>query len=379
MGVTRNILISGAEVANLQRSNRGAEQLLTTAAQRLSGRSYTPVVTAAKVDRQLVNRLGMKQYLGNPRAQPIDRLIPPLDVAGFVSVKALGGVFDASGYALGDPWGTHTAEWISRKYRQWSSQSLPIVALPQAYGPFEQVEVADAARIALNQCRLIYAREETSYDYLMKLGIDPTVCRIAPDVTLAEKPELHNQRPKANRLVVVPNWNLLERGGGDHYMKCLAEVAAWADSRGLEVVGLLHEGSKDLAILQSLAGTSSIRIIDQMTGWDIKRYISNSRIVLSGRYHAVAAALSTGTLVVAHSWSHKYQELLNVYGVDWLADPSDSTSTIDLLSSLLDDGSPTDLGAKQHGISAKIENVWDEIFDVLGADVDGSDSTVGRK
>lgn len=364
--MTSNVLITGADVPRKDRGNRGAEQLLATAAARLTSQSLMPVVTVRKVDKVVRRSLALKSYVGNPRLRAFDRVTPSIDLGGFVSIAALDGVLDASGYALGDPWGPHTADWIAKKFEQWSSLGIPIVMLPQAFGPFENADVARSAKKALETCDLIFAREQVSYAHLIDLGIDPGVCRLSPDITLAEKPNLPQKTAaRIERLVLVPNWNLSERGDSEGYYNCLLDVSRWASGRGLEVVGLLHEGSKDLAILERLSADTALTIVSDLSGWDVKRYIAQSRVVLSGRYHAVAAALSTETPVVAHSWSHKYQELLNLYKVDWQANPVDSSSTIEKLEALLAAETPVDFRDMQSTVNRDVESAWAEVFSLF--------------
>ncbi|WP_094980077.1 polysaccharide pyruvyl transferase family protein [Rhodococcus pyridinivorans] len=359
-----NVLINGAEVIDVRRGNRGAEQLLRSTSRRLTSMGFQPAVTVRQVDPALRAEIGLKEYVGNPRLQALDRIVPPIDMRGFATLRSFRGVLDASGYALGDPWGPHTAQWLMRKYAQWSALGLKIVALPQAFGPFEDPAVRSAAKAALERCDLIVAREEESYGHLQHLGIDPIKCRICPDITIAEGPrEPASDRKK--RLVVVPNWNLAKRTNREKYLDCLTGVVEWGNTHGYEVVGLLHEGRGDLEILEALAGVAQIRVVRDLSGWETKNFIAESSLVAAGRYHAVVAALSTGTPVVTHSWSHKYLELLRQFGVeDWICDPGDREATLRALTAVA--GVDTSaLKDRKKKLVSEIEDMWVEVGSVL--------------
>lgn len=368
MDVKKTILITGAEVADVARGNRGAAQLLATSSSRARLNGYSSAVAIGKVDRTLRQALDLTSYIGNPRTRALDRFTPRVDALGYTSIQSLAGVLDASGYALGDPWGVHTATWISRKFDQWNRVGIPIVALPQAFGPFEEPDVADAARAALENCRLIYAREPTSYQHVIDLGINPEKCRIAPDITLGERASgSGGTGERHNRLVIVPNWNLKERVGGDDYVESLREVCGWADRSGMEVVGLLHEGTKDLQILNELTDVLTGPIYSDLTGWETKKFIGKSRAVIAGRYHAVAACLATQTPVVVHSWSHKYRELLALYdNAENMADPVDPSETITVLQSVMNrESNRVSTNSAQLEIDRSLELMWAEVFDAL--------------
>lgn len=360
-----NVLISGAEVRDRCSGNRGAEHLLRSAASRVRSMGYQPAVTVNKVDFWLRKELSLKQYLGNPRLYPIDKFLPRLDQNDYATIKSFNGVLDASGYALGDPWGVHTANWLLRKYEQWQAHGLKIVALPQAYGPFEDKDVRRVAAAALSKCDLIYAREQESLNHLESLGIDPGTCRICPDITIGQHLE-HRASNRERRLVVVPNWHLAEGIRGAAYTDCLVGVANWGVDNGYDVVGLLHEGQRDLSILKEVASRAPIRIISDLSGWDTKKYISESEVVVAARYHAVVAALTTGTPVVTHSWSHKYQQLLQDFGVkEWLVEPTDSTSTILRIESITSNDVSGLLTNRRVELAAVVDRMWIEVEGAL--------------
>ncbi|MDM7490519.1 polysaccharide pyruvyl transferase family protein [Rhodococcus sp. CSLK01-03] len=363
----KTILISGAEVRDARRGNRGAEHLLRESASKLRSLGYVPAVTLGQVDPGLRGDLALKQYVGNPRIRVLDRVVPGVDLGGLVTLNRLDGVLDASGYALGDPWGMHTAKWIARKYSQWNARGVRIVALPQSYGPFVTPGLGETVRSALSHCDLVIARDEQSYQNLMSIGVDPSICMVSPDITIAAGvggPGKSRER----RLVIVPNYNIVERNPRVEYIDCLRATCEWGASRGYKVVGLLHEGVRDLRILQEVADQAPLEVLDDLRGWAVKEYIANSSLVVAGRYHAVVAALSTETPVVTHSWSHKYRELLRDFGVEeWMCSPVSASETISLVERISAVPQVEHLRINRRRIVVEIEEMWNRVQEVLRA------------
>lgn len=363
----KSILISGAEVRNRYLGNRGAEHLLRTAASRLRSMGMQPCVAYGQVDPALVVELGLHQYVGNPRAENLDKLLPKMQVHRLVNIKALDGVLDASGFAMGDAWGVNTARWLLRKYRQWNRNGLPIVALPQAYGSFEDRELASMCREALAYCTRVYPRDAVSAAHLKSLGINSQVLSPVPDITIGET-LTDRTTARSDRLVIVPNWNLAARGDSGAYFASLVESVNWGNSRGMEVVGVLHEGRKDLELLQHLRAETDIRILADLTGWQTKEYIAGAAIVVAGRYHAVLAALTTGTPVLTHSWSHKYLEVLRQFDVeDWLTPPDDPACVFARLDAVSVFTGNTNLQKRREIMKDSVDRMWAEVEDTFAS------------
>ncbi len=363
-----NILISGAEVQNVSSGNRGAEQLLRTASSRIRSFGYQPSVSAGKVDPGLASELGLNKYVGNVRLKSLDQFTPRVRVGSYTTIKSVSAVLDASGFAFGDAWGIHTALWLGRKYQQWRMNDIDIVLLPQAFGPFTGEPYRRVAREALLNANAIYARERSSYEHLLDLGLPPERCKIAPDITIGEanRDSVIAAESRVPRLVIVPNWNLAVRGSDAKYMDTLVAAVKWARMNRIEPVGLLHEGRRDLQLLERVAEAAPLEIVSNLTGWQTKEYIGKSKLVLSGRYHAVLAALATNTPVVTHSWSHKYEQVLTQFGVsEWLKSPTDSAATTAGLDALVQHGAPEELVLRLDALSREVQTMWSDVAEVL--------------
>lgn len=357
----KTVLIFGAEVRDRYTGNRGAEQLLRTATARLRSMGHRPAVTYGQVDPALVMELGLTQYVGNPRLTALDRWTPAAPGNRYVTIKSIGGVLDASGFALGDAWGMETAKWINRKYEQWARAEIPIIALPQAYGTFVDDQLRATVSNALSLCSLVFPRDAESAAHLRGLDGDIIIGNITPDITIAETTD-DVEAPRRPRMLIVPNWNLLRGASASAYLDSLAAAVRYGQSRGLEPIGLLHEGSKDLEVLRQLSLMENIRLEASTTGWETKRYIARSTIVVSGRYHAVVAALSTNTPVLTHSWSHKYHEVLTLFGVpSWLRKPDLTEGIEGHLDQLVSADFAATLSAAKKTAVHRIEEMWSAV------------------
>jgi colanic acid/amylovoran biosynthesis protein len=326
---------------------------------------HHPAVTFGQVDPALVMELGLSQYVGNPRLTALDRWTPAVPGNRYVTIKSIDGVLDASGFALGDAWGMETAKWILRKYRQWARAGIPIITLPQAYGTFSDLELKTSASDALSLCSLVFPRDTESEAHLRGLNGDIKIGNTTPDITIAEATD-DIEAPRRPRMLLVPNWNLLRGASTSAYLDSLSAAVRYGRSCGLEPVGLLHEGTKDLKVLKELSAREEIRIEASKTGWETKRYIARSTIVVSGRYHAVVAALSTNTPVLTHSWSHKYQEVLTLFGVpSWLREPDLSQGIEGHLDQLVSADCSVTLSAAKKQAVHEIEVMWSAVEESL--------------
>ena len=60
---------------------------------------------------------------------------------------AVSALVDASGFAFGDQWGPGPSRQMGRLFGSYARAGKPVVLLPQAFGPFQEPEVAEAARM----------------------------------------------------------------------------------------------------------------------------------------------------------------------------------------------------------------------------------------
>jgi polysaccharide pyruvyl transferase WcaK-like protein len=361
------VLIYGVNSAN-----KGAQLLLAAAASKLGEMGHTPVVLVRDVDKSTRDEFGAKGYFsvekfGALRSGGLDRLpqalASRLPIAGDAS---FGYVLDASGFSLTDSWGMAPIRSRLSRLERWSGRGIGLSMLPQAFGPFERPDVAAGVGKVFAYADSIWARDASSAEYARKtLGTSAeTKLAIAPDITIGLK--VKASTAAAGSVLLVPNWNLAERSGEtgrERYLTSLTDTVLGLRKQGRKVIGLSHEGAKDLAIIREVAQRAGdMEVLNPSSGLACKELIAGSELVVAGRYHALVSALATGVPIIGHSWSHKYQALMEDFGVaDGLADPLESSETVDRAAALDLDAERARLVSVVGDVKERVETVWHDV------------------
>lgn len=355
--------------------NKGAQLLLASAASRLIALGHVPVVSARDVNAETRWQTGARgifsvEKFGPLRSLGLDRIprvaSSRLPIAGDASFDF---VLDASGFSLTDSWGMAPISSRLSRLSRWKKKGIGFAMLPQAFGPFELPDVALGVRGVFDSAEHIWARDPVSYEYVARAGGSPDRLEIAPDITIGS--EAHANDAAAGATLLVPNWNLARRsgeGGRETYISSLVEVAVGLRDRGKNVVGLCHEGPRDLEIIEAVAAVvPGMTVLNPASGTECKNIIAGSDLVIAGRYHALVSALSTGVPAIGHSWSHKYKALFDDFGVqDGLADPLEASSSLERVDSITPETRGL-LAAALPGVGSRVDQTWRTVAAILDA------------
>jgi polysaccharide pyruvyl transferase WcaK-like protein len=221
----------------------------------------------------------------------------------------------------------------------------PYIFLPQAFGPFEKMDVAQWARKLCENSTLLFARDQESFKHITCLchqGMDHM--HIAPDIAF----RFQGAHPNAGASVLrrlgyefgrrplvglVPNMRVYERTSGigvdNSYVQLLIEIANYCiEELGASVLLLPNEikvpgkTTQDdrflCGIIQSLINRNEYCFTtrEYYTSEMIKSMLSHIDLLISSRFHSLVFALSSGIPVMAIGWSHKYVELLRTFGLN---------------------------------------------------------------
>jgi polysaccharide pyruvyl transferase WcaK-like protein len=331
--------------------NRGAELLLHASAQRAAGwgDDLAPAVTWRCGSHRQRRESGLATHVSVLQAGPAHHLglalLPRSQRrrAGLSVDSDLRLVLDAHGFVLSDQWGSAFAHRLLVRVRRWRAAGVPVVLLPQAFGPFEDPAVAAAAREIVSSAALVHARDDVSLAHLGRLSLDESVLarvRLSPDITIA-MPLGGPPPPRPGDVALVPNWNIASRGGSGAraaYLTTLVETALALRRLGRVPFGLCHEGEKDREILLEVQDrVGDLEVVSGLSGPACKRLLATCDAVVAGRFHACVSALSAGVPTVLHGWSHKYAALAGDFGwSEFVADPYEAPSTIAALEAALD-------------------------------------------
>lgn len=350
--------------------NRGAEAMLRSVqrelGRRLPGAAFHALLAGAQTtlahtngiecrrrvitpfQRIIPGRLGRiagaaAACVRHPALLPVARLSLQ-SVCDATSLGGVGAVIDVSGYKYGDAWpspGNYraTLAWI----RVCQTLGKPYIFLPQAWGPFNNSDVAARTRELCAAGALLYARDGESLRHLQTLlpGADARI-KLSPDIAF----RFQGAPPAAGRALlanlgvepgqpligIAPNMRVYERikgeGAGNPYVQTLIRIADHCiDHLGASVVLVPNEvkapgiTARDDRFLCGLirAGVRDanrcVVLLDRHSTDVVKALLGQLDLLLGSRFHSLVLSLSSGVPVVAVGWSHKYGELLKPFGL----------------------------------------------------------------
>ena len=322
-------------------------------------------------------QLGLRQYLAQ---QPIRKL------AGAIGYPILGRyrnpigvVFDQDidlclnfmGYRYFDDIGYRETIGDARMFSRLKKLGATNILLPQAVGPLTSRTIRSAAKTLFESCSQIYVRDNASADVVASLGLERPV--VVPDITIAAEGCGSVPENLVDKICIIPNRWMFERVSqttSKNYLDLIRVVMAYSDRNGIGYYFLSHAPFQDDEILSWLSQEvgRSIQVVHPRDGLHAKAIIGKSRLVVSARYHGLVSALSQGVPAIASSWAHKYEQLLESYGLAGyvIADPvrSDINELLDrCLHGKARDELVNNLVITTSQFKSEIEAMWASIFD----------------
>jgi polysaccharide pyruvyl transferase WcaK-like protein len=252
----------------------------------------------------------------------IGRLVPRsvLDNYGLVRRQDTDALVDVSGYAFGDKWGPRPIRNMSIRASDYKRRGKPVILLPQMFGPFEDRSVASEARRLLNFVSLAYAREEQSLRWLQQVAGPNSELRIAPDITIFTDGSAAPPPDYREYVWLVPNIRMLDNGGqrwSRTYLTTLANAGRQARELGHNVGIMVHDPS-DLKLARQLAEqlpSPAVPILQEDDPRRLKAVLSGAKLIVGSRFHSIVGALSSSVPCIALGWAHKYQAIMEDFGV----------------------------------------------------------------
>lgn len=229
-------------------------------------------------------------------------------------------VLDASGFLYSDQWGAAKIHRMSKRVEGLRAKGVPVVFLPQAFGPFKDADTKVAIKRLVDASTLIFARDNVSMRHMTEAAGTPPQLRQAPDFTNLVSAE---GKPAAdfpaNALLIVPNSRMLDKtdaSAANQYLPLLMDVIREGRAKGFEPAVLVHDSNEDLLLGQRIQAElgQPVKLIEVDDPRHLKAYLAAASAVVGSRFHALVGALASGTPSIAIGWSHKYDELMNDYG-----------------------------------------------------------------
>ena len=299
---------------------------------------------------------------------------------GLVAEGQLDAVLDASGFAYGGDWTPWLMRYASDEITRLAAHGRPYIFLPQAFGPFPAGRAASGFGAALERAALVCVRDARSERFLSELNprLEGQIKRF-PDFTIG----MQGNASAARRwgvdervVLLIPNRQMIgERNRDDAwregYVAFLVDLAGRIRQLGREVMLLNHEGRADAWLCESIAAEAgALRIITETDPRAVKGIVGAAAAVVSSRVHGCVAALAQGVPCLGTSWSHKYRELFDEFGVgEWLLTQCSAAAAEDFLVRLLSqrDAHSRGLLVRAAALQARVEQMWQRVGEILQA------------
>lgn len=248
---------------------------------------------------------------------------------------------------------------------------VPVVKYSQAMGPFANAYNRLLAKLVLPEMKLVTARGRMTDTYLRSIGVRRQE-RVYADgaFTMPDAPAVEKRVQKIcetngfSHMAALSVSSVVERKcrkAGIDYCAIMAEFAVYLNRRGYQVFLLANAArmhvkkthNNDLPACDTVAsiyhklqytennrqtGTGSgIKAQGQadsargliwerreMDAEEIRAWIGRCEFLVTSRFHAMVFALSQNVPVLLVGWSHKYQEVMEQFGLsEFAADYSD--------------------------------------------------------
>lgn len=214
----------------------------------------------------------------------------------------------------------------------------PVVKYSQALGTFKNPYNKFLAKWILPKLKLICARGQKTYDNLMGIGVKDNVKLCADGAFSMEDSPYWNE--EVNRVCSEDSFyndnvvglsisSVVEKKCtkmGIAYKDTMVSFINWLNSKGYNVVLIANAArvnseksrNNDLmvgdAIYADVADKDKVRWYHkEMDAEEIRAYIGKCRFLVASRFHAMIGSLEQKVPVLLIGWSHKYQEVLDMF------------------------------------------------------------------
>lgn len=358
------------DIRGINTHNKGAHLMLLAVVDRLgesTALSTSPNGSAYSVR----SRLGLGQtVILNQAPQVTARLsnLVPRSAArnfGLIRDKDVTGVLDAAGFAYSDSFTSERSRREARHARRWSRRGVPIVALPQAFGPFTNAERSRWAAAYLQHAKIAFARDDQSQTYLRNLlpGLE---VRRAPDFTVGLAPARVDPPVDEAFAALVPNGKIISQGvlTTRGYTDQLVRSAHAAVALGLLPVVVVHE-TGDLPFAAAVAEKVGAPIVTESDPLVLKGILGKASLTVASRFHALVSAMSQGVPSIALGWSHKYAALMADFDVPELLHLPEEDLGVAVMRLATDATVSDRLAFSVERLKAQNEKMWELTIDAL--------------
>ncbi len=344
-----------AIIASAFSGNKGAAAMLESSIQHLTdrggGASFVLLSMYPKADRALNRYRNVRILPATPLrlgvvingAALVHRLVPPLRnriESAVPEVRALAGadvLLDEGGITFVDGRG---------KFLIYNVASVlpallvgtPVVKVAQALGPFTEPLNRLAARLILPRMAAVVSRGAITLQHLQGLGLTNVHAGADLAFTLVVGEEDQKEAASAidlsffadNDVVGFSPSTVLQqqaREGEDYVAEVVRAIDYLTQELGRKVFLVAHSAransekthNNDLPVCREiyarLARPQSVLFVDDELSPEVLRIaIGRCDVFVASRFHAMVSSLATGVPTLVIGWSHKYREVLDMFG-----------------------------------------------------------------
>lgn len=214
----------------------------------------------------------------------------------------------------------------------------PVVKYSQALGSFNSTTNRILAKIILPKFRLICARGQITLDYIKEIGIEKNVKLCADGAFTMEDSVYWNQEVSRiteedrfynNNVIGLSISSVVENKCvrlNIDYKKIMTEFIDYLNEKGYHVLLIANAArinstkprNNDLivcdSVYQSVKNKALVRWYHkEMDAEEVRAFIGKCRVLVASRFHAMIGALEQKVPVLLVGWSHKYQEVLDMF------------------------------------------------------------------
>jgi colanic acid/amylovoran biosynthesis protein len=223
---------------------------------------------------------------------------------------------------------------------------VPYNRFIQSYGPFDDIKIRFFAKKELNALPFVFARGKNSAAYCRTIVKNKEKVYDVPDLAILLKPSskewsknyLTNIGLKQKEYIILSPSAVIYampkkvKGSiGEEHVRSFVLIAKKLIEQGNKILMLPHmysdkkyECDREICYkifnkLSDIEKRNVYIVKEDLDPMQAKSLISQSKLAIVSRYHALVAAVSTTTPVITIGWNIKYYDLMEYYGIEDMA------------------------------------------------------------
>ena len=238
-------------------------------------------------------------------------------------------IIDISGFGLGSKWGVKGSEQYLDNIRLAKKYSIPMVLMPQSFGPFDYdgenyQMVVDDIKELLSYPYKIFAREKHGYDILTNVlsmknvekSYDLVLQNTGIDLANIYLREYHPRDVNIStdgNVAVIPNVQCFRHGNKEYHLKLYETIINELIKEKKEVYIVSH-ATEDrelcLQIKRPFNNNDHVHLYDKdLTCLEYDEFTKEFDYIICSRFHGIVHAYRNCIPCIILGWAIKYAEL----------------------------------------------------------------------